>query len=473
LHAALHMDFIRHLFALNHDVIYFAYGLVFFILGLAIALQSRSYSRLDLARSLKWLAAFGFAHSFNEWGDLFIPIQANYLDPKTIEIMHYFHLLLLSSSFAFLFEFGVALLNPLGRARWLHALPAGLLAAWIFFVYFPLTRLIPDFGTWHNTANALARYFIGLPGGLLAAYGLRQHTYHRIVPLNVPHIVRMLRVAGVMLFLYALLGGLLPPAIPFFPGNKVNADTLQAVLAAPPPVFRSIVGLGLAIAIIRALEVFDVETDRMIESMEQQQILIAERNRLARELHDGAIQKVYTAGLLVESAQKIASSTNELLSKRLEKAENVLNDAIKDLRRNLSELQTSSAGNPFPVALQKLAEDPRFLSLIDVSLAIDLPNSISLTQFQEEHILAIVNEALSNVIRHGHADKVNITARTISGRLHLKMRDNGVGIPANVEAGYGLRNMRDRARLLGGFLEIDNVNDRGTEVFLDIPWKDE
>lgn len=467
------MDFIRHLFDLNHDVIYFAYGLVFFILGLAIALQSRSYSRLDLARSLKWLAAFGFAHGFNEWGDLFIPIQANYLDPKTIEIMHYFHLLLLSSSFAFLFEFGIALLNPLGRARWLHALPAGLLAGWIFFVYFPLASMIPDFGTWHNTANALARYFIGLPGALVAAYGLRQHTYRRIVPLNVPHIVRMLRVAGVMLFLYALLGGLLPPAIPFFPGNKVNASILQAVLAAPAPVFRSIVGLGLAIAIIRALEVFDVETGRIIESMEQQQILIAERNRLARELHDGAIQKVYTAGLLVESAQKIASSTDDLLGRRLEKAENVLNDAIRDLRRNLSELRVSSASDPFPLALQKLAQDPRFLSMIDVSLETDLPASLTVTQLQEDHILAIINEALSNVVRHARADKAKITARSIKGRLYLTIKDNGVGMPANVESGYGLRNMRDRARLLGGSLEIDNVNGRGTQVVLDIPWKDE
>ncbi|HZD58776.1 MAG TPA: sensor histidine kinase [Anaerolineales bacterium] len=469
------MDFIRHLFVLNHDVIYFAYGLVFFILGLAIALQSRSYSRLDLARSLKWLAAFGFTHGLNEWGDLFIPIQANYLHPKTIEILHYFHLLLLSSSFAFLFEFGVALLNPLGRARWLRAFPAGLPAAWLLFIYFPLPSLVPDFGTWHNTANALARYFIGLPGGLIAAYGLRQHTYRRIVPLNVPHIVRMLRVAGVMLFLYALFGGLLPPAIPFFPGNMVNADTLQAAVGAPAPVFRSIIGLGLAIAIIRALEVFDVETERMIESMEQQQILIAERNRLARELHDGAIQKVYTAGLLVESAQKLASSTDDLLSRRLEKAENVLNDAISDLRRNLSELQVSSAstGDPFPLALQKLAQDPRFLSLIDVSLEIDLPGSATIAQIQEDHILAILNEALSNVVRHAHADKVKITARSIEGRLHLSVRDNGIGIPANVEAGYGLRNMRDRARLLGGSLEIDNLDGRGTEVLLDIPWKNE
>jgi hypothetical protein len=57
------MEFLRTFFELNRDIIYFGYGLVFFVLGLAIALQSRSYSRLDLARSLLWLAAFGFSPS--------------------------------------------------------------------------------------------------------------------------------------------------------------------------------------------------------------------------------------------------------------------------------------------------------------------------------------------------------------------------------------------------------------------------
>jgi hypothetical protein len=75
------MNFIQNFFTINHEIIYFIYGLMFFVLGLAIALQSRHSSRLDLARSLNWLAAFGFLHAFHEWGDLFIPIQAEYLAP--------------------------------------------------------------------------------------------------------------------------------------------------------------------------------------------------------------------------------------------------------------------------------------------------------------------------------------------------------------------------------------------------------
>lgn len=467
------MDFIRSIFEVNRDIIFFGYGLVFFVLGLAIALQSRNYSRLDLARGLKWLAAFGFTHGFYEWGDLFIPIQANYLSPTSIEILHYLHLLLLACSFAFLFEFGVNLLRPLQRARWLHGFSGGLLAIWFFVVFFPLAGWLNDFDTWHNTANALARYFIGFPGSLLAAYGLRQHTVQRIAPLNVPHIYKMLQFAGVMLFLYAILGGLLPPEIRFFPGNFLNAQTFEQIFAAPPAVFRSLVGLGLAVAIIRALEVFNVETDRMIESMEQQQILNSERDRLARELHDGAIQKVYTAGLLVESAHKLTEPSDSILMNRLAKAETVLNDAISDLRRNLSELYAKPSEEPFEQALQNLADDPRFRSLVDVYLEVDLPDSESLAPIRADHVLAIINESLSNVIRHSRANWVKISVKKLDGRLHLLIKDDGVGISAEVEAGYGLRNMRDRARLLGGYLDISSDDGRGSTVSLDIPWKDE
>jgi hypothetical protein len=93
------IEFIRNLFTINHEIIYFIYGLMFFVMGLAIALQSRQSSHLELARSLNWLAAFGFLHGFHEWGDLFIPLQAEYMAPRFILVLQYFHLLLLAISF--------------------------------------------------------------------------------------------------------------------------------------------------------------------------------------------------------------------------------------------------------------------------------------------------------------------------------------------------------------------------------------
>ena len=222
------VEFLRQLISLNATIIQFVYGLAFFVVGLAIALQSRHSSRLDLARSLSWLAAFGFVHAFVEWGDLFIPLQTAYLSPDIITALRYVHLLLLGISFACLFEFGVALLEPLGRRRWLHGMATGLLATWFFVTFFPLRSWIQDIQSWYNTGNALARYFIGLPGGLLAAYALRKHTFQRIAPMHVPHIVRAMRTAGVSLAVYAVAAGVLVPPVAFFPGNWLNSEYCSA-----------------------------------------------------------------------------------------------------------------------------------------------------------------------------------------------------------------------------------------------------
>ncbi len=466
------MPSIRTLFEINRDIILFAYGLTFFVLGLAIALQSRHSSRLDLARSLSWLAAFGITHGLHEWGDLFIPIQRTYLSEPAIELLNVIQLLLLAASFAFLFEFGVTLVRPLGRARWLHGMSAGLLLVWALAVFFVILPLSPDLSTWHHTANALARYFIGFLGGLLAAYGLRQQTFRRVAPLNVPHIVNTLRVAGATLVLYAIFGGLIPPPVSFFPGNLINTTSFEQALGVPPLVFRSLIGLVLTVATIRALEVFDVETARRIEAMEQQQILAAERERIARDLHDGLIQKVYTAGLLVESAQNL-TLTDSPVAGRLDKAAAVLNDVIDDLRQTLGELRAAHSGVSLGTALRRIADDPRFRSFVDVSLALDLSDADSLAPARSDHVLAVVNEALSNVVRHARARRAKIAARLSDERLRLTIEDDGIGLPRDVEVGHGLRNMRERARLLGGQLDISSLGGKGTHVTLDIPWRDE
>ena len=466
------MSFVSRFFELNHDIILFAYGLTFFMLGLVIALQSRHYSRLDLARSLSWLAAFGITHGLHEWGDLFIPIQADYLSDPAVQLLNVVQLMLLGVSFVCLVEFGVTLLRPLGRARWLHGASIGLLLFWLIGIFTIVLRLAPDLEIWRLSANALARYLIGFPGGLLAAYGLRQQTQRRIVPLNVPHIVRMLRIAGITLGLYALFGGLIPPQAPFFPANFLNVVTFNQMIGVPPLVFRSLIGLILAITIIRALEVFDVETARMIETMEQEQALANERERIARELHDGVIQKIYTAGLLVGSAEKLVESESNL-AHRLEKAQVALNDAIADLRRNLGELQAAHTSRTLEDGLRRLAQDPRFSSLVDISIDFDLSGTDTFQPAHIEHVLAILQEALSNIVRHARARQVKIQARLNNQRLKMVIEDDGVGLPPNFEASYGVRNMRDRARLLNGHLEIANSGSKGAIVSLDIPWSDE
>jgi signal transduction histidine kinase len=457
---------------INRSIIYFMYGLVFFILGFAIILQTRRRSRLELARSLRWLAAFGMVHGLYEWGELFIPIQAAYLDLQAVRILELLQLILLAGSYSFLMEFGFALLHLDKRRVWSHWLTAFLFTGWLIVTLSMIPPEITNERLWRYPSNAFARYFIGFPGGLLAAYGLRRHTLLRIKQLNVPRIVLTLQIAGITLGIYALLGGLIPPPVDFFPGNTLNRVTFTDFIGVPPLIFRSLTGLILAITFVRALEIFDVETARRIEELEQRHILTAERERLARDLHDGAIQKVYTAGLLVESASRLADPKSEIGS-RLEKSVLVLNDAIADLRRNLSELHADSTDSveSLPSALRQIASNPNYASLVNIKLEIILPEDATLPPIRSSHVLAIVNEALANTVRHAQAKNVEIQAQDLDRHLHIVIRDDGVGFPAEPKAGYGLRNMRDRTRLLNGNLSF--TNDKGTTVTLTLPWMDQ
>ncbi len=464
------MGAIRTFVQFNREIILFAYGLVFFVLGLAILFQSRRYSRLDLARNLLWLAGFGLLHGLYEWGELFSPFQERYLTPPAILLLHIGHLVFFGLSVLCLFEFGVALLRPSNYAHRLRFVPAGVFIAWSLFCFAVLPQLTTDPVEWHATTEALARYGIAFPAALLAAYSLRQQTFERISPLNVPRIVNMLRVAGVALALYAVFGGLIPPPVIFFPGNVLNEETFEQALGVPPLVFQSLIGLVLTVAFIHALDVFDVETARRIEAMEQHQILSAERDRIARDLHDGVIQKVYTAGLLVTSAQQHAAPESAIAT-RLNTAATVLNDAIGDLRRNIGELHPTAPTETLSAALHRLAGDPRFRSLVDIALDLDLPEPDPLAPARAEHVIAIVTEALSNVVRHAQARQVTITARQTAAQLSISIKDNGVGLSPQAVPGYGLRNMHDRAKLLSGELSV--TGGKGTTVQLEIPWKDE
>jgi signal transduction histidine kinase len=461
-------------FTVNKEITYFIYGLGFFILGFAIILQVQQSSRLELARSLRWLAAFGITHGLNEWGDLFIPIQADYLSVPMVRLLLILQLFLLAVSFTCLFEFGISILNSINRLRWLRGFPPILLAGWVFVVFFIILPFESNLEAWHHISNTLARYFIAFPGGLLAAYGLRTYTIQRIQPLNVPVIFRNLQIAGISLGIYAVLGGLIAPPINFFPGNILNTHTFELTVGVSPILFRTLISIVIVVAIIRSLEVFDLETQRTIERLEQQQIISAEHERLARELHDGAIQKVYTAGLLVESALRLTKPKTEL-GTRLERAAVVLNDAMVDLRHNLAELHHPNilqSMEPISDLFLKLSQEPYYNSLVNISVGLKLSNEKMMTTVRTDHVRAIVNDALANVVRHARAKNIKIQVDDLGERLKIAIMDDGIGLPPNFQAGYGLRNMRDRSRLLNGEINFSASPNKGTTITLEIPWAD-
>ncbi len=108
--------------------------------------------------------------------------------------------------------------------------------------------------------------------------------------------------------------------------------------------------------------------------------------------------------------------------------------------------------------------------MVRISVDVDLPKGKYISDRRASHLLAIVNEAMANTVRHAQAQNVNIETHDRGEFLQIQIKDDGVGLSADAINGYGLRNMRDRTRLLNG--RIDFENSKGLSITLEVPWKD-
>lgn len=460
---------LREWLLVNRPLILFVYGQVFFIFGFAILLRSRQRSRLSLARSLLWLAGFGVLHGLNEWGDLFLPIQGQFVSQPILNLLEAFQLILLAVSFACLFQFGMELLRPLPkRWQWLRTLPFLVLILWLLGPFWFGLALSESIEEWWLSANALARYMLCVPGGFLAGYGLLKQAKLQIRPLGLVSIERMMNVASGALMSYGILGGLIVPPAPFFPANILNVDVFTQTFIFPPSIFRSLAGLVLAVAIIRTLEVFDVEMERLILHMEERQVISSERERMARDLHDGALQQVYAAGLL---AQSLAKKAPPETSEGLQRLVLAINQSIEQLRTFLIQAQAEIQNIELIPALETVIAEARIV--LPVETRWETPRPPLLTPEQISHLTAFTREALSNAIRHAQTESIVVCLTCVDEHLRLTIRDFGLGLPETAEAGFGLRNMRDRARLLGAKLRFESVPSKGTTITLDLPIEEE
>ncbi len=459
---------------INWIILYFVYGQVFFITGLVTGLQWRRGSNLELARPLPWLAAFGIAHGLNEWGYIFIPLQAVYLEDTVVRLMLVAHLLLLATSFFFLLQFGVELVLPHDtRFRWIRALPAALLLLWGVAVVVRGVSAGDSVDTLFAIGDGWSRYWLAFPGALLAAVGLaRQARQARREHMG--RIAGHLTGAAAAFAVYALVAGLLVPASPIFPASVVNYDLLGRVIHLPAAVLRSVCGLAMAFHMVRSLEIFQLETDRRLADMEQAQVLAADRERIGRDLHDGIIQNIYAAGLGLEAAYHSVAESPEQGKQQIRAVMAALNRSIDDIRRYIFDLRTAEQTQELEKLLESLVHDLRVDTMLEVDLEVVGQRCCVLDSAKVEQISQITREALSNVVQHSGATQVTLRLTYAGEITRLMVIDNGCGLDLSLLAvpgknGHGLANMQTRAEQLGGDLQLQSRPGAGLCLTLSVP----
>jgi len=485
------------IFETNRIIVLTVYGEVFFVLGLAVALQSLKRSALPLARPLPWLAAFGIVHGFHEWGYLFIPVQSVYLPLQATELLLVVQLLMKGLSYALLLQFGVELLAAvtrlpiLGRLR---LLPAAALLAWggaMLVVATAVGPYQPASGPWLQdgridealaavgtvlpVGDALARWMLALPGAALAAWGLLASA-RAVAAVARPPVVAGLRAAAIAFGIYAVVGGVISQPAPFAPASVLNSVSVMDALGIPIEVIRSATGLVIVVAILLALDLFEQETDRVLAEARRRELLVRERERIGRDLHDGIIQSIYAAGLHLEEASASIDPADEGPRARILTVLEELERISGDIRRMIFDLRSASLETLDPEEIVRgVADELRANTLVGLDIRVS-GGRTTLNHGQAEELRQLVHEAFSNVLRHAHASHVAVRLNATRRRLSLEISDDGAGfeLSRSVDGGadgrsQGLANMRRRAQLLGADLQIRSASGQGTSLSLTMP----
>lgn len=190
---------------------------------------------------------------------------------------------------------------------------------------------------------------------------------------------------------------------------------------------------------------------------------LAERQRLARDLHDTVKQKAFALNLQLATMRRELGDT--AASERLGLAQRLTQQIQQELAQILDEMRASDAELPFAERLRMRASDWAHTSGASLGFAIeDVP---AIAQAQEDSLLRVVDEALSNVLRHSGAEHVDIGLRREADRVILSIADNGRGATEEYSNGMGLRNMRERSEALpGGSFRFDSEDGRGTTLII-------
>lgn len=458
-------------FQSNRDVVYFVYGQAFFVLGLAIALQSRKHSQLALGTHMGWLAVFGIVHGIYEWGAVFIPIQQASLSDDVIIGLRLLRLALEAISFVTLFQFGVELTTP---RHPIHLLPIITLGIWGGLYFTLQARGGVSFAESRDLGDTLLRYLLGVPGAATAAWGLWRQAQH-VSHLNSPRIANYLRGAAIAFAVYTGLVGIVPQGN-FFPASVLNYDLLTSTIGIPAAVFRATCGILIAFLIIRALEIFNVETDRQIEEAARLRAIALDRERIGRDLHDGIIQSLYGSGLMLEDAALTIGDDATRARAKISQVIDALNRTVRDIRSYILDLRRPGDNGNWESDLGELTRAFRLQTLVDTEFRVEgQPRAEPSAQAKQE-ILAIAREALVNIAKHARATRVAIKLMHCLDQIELEIADNGIGFAlpdpsASPSAGWqqGLRNMHERARLIGARLTIESAPQRGTRVRVNMP----
>jgi len=212
----------------------------------------------------------------------------------------------------------------------------------------------------------------------------------------------------------------------------------------------------------------DISDRKRAEEAMQEVREVAERARMARDLHDGVLQDLSYAATSMELAMLKAEDAG--LRERLQGSIDAVRRAVKGLREAVNNLRFEEVDRPFPQLVSSLVErsrsmDPECRVHLEVEEGFP-PEPLGDVGVE---LSRVIQEALTNARRHSGAGEVRVALRIEGGDVVAEVADDGCGFGPETEPGGGSRSMRERTLRIGGILEVESTSGEGTRVRVRAP----
>jgi len=457
--------------------LYFFYGAAFLFLGISISVRDLKSSELKLAKYLWMLGAFGLIHGAYEWFLLYPLIQGEHLSRQEIFLVKLILLYILILSFFLLLQFGVLLLALPGdkRMAWVKGIPALVALIWAF-VLWRLGGHIDLLSLWH--AEIGIRYTLGLTGGLVSGYSLI--VYSKEIKTISKRMASNFLYSGAAMVIYGLLAG-----IPDF-------REILSVIRMPVELLRGVTALFFSYFIIKALNIFNIETR---QKTERQTRLLLQTEKLSS-------MGQMAAGIAHEINNPLANASliSQTLIARL-KGDGAANDMVEKLAAIEKNIDRAST-----IAQELLLfSRQRETEMVPLDINTVIQGSLTLLGYRLKHVdlrqeLAAVSDVTGdrgkleqvfiNIISNSleampDGGKLAISSSEKNGLIEVRFSDTGMGIAGEDLArifdpffttkeigkgtGLGLSICYGIVKQHGGDIDISSVKGQGTTVVVILP----
>jgi PAS domain S-box-containing protein len=195
--------------------------------------------------------------------------------------------------------------------------------------------------------------------------------------------------------------------------------------------------------------------------------MTSEQERIARDLHDTVIQRLFALGMRLQAAERLADTA---VAERIRGAVDAIDQVIREIRETIFDLNRPDSNDPqLRQILRGVAAESAEQLGFAPRLAFRGPVEAAVSDELAQHLVMVLREALSNVARHAKASNVDVVLSAAEGSVNLNVADDGVGMPEGLSAGHGMENMTTRAHQLGGELVVSGRSPSGTLLRWQVP----